>query len=232
MPIVGYVVVFNTHITDWFKTTLPIRDVVNPGFWDNVYNDNMTYLYFGLLVFGIGVALFSAFAPNQVRRFVHVDEYVKLMDSIATRNMTIGSFDRVTSSFFHNLSEEQQSGMYDQDSNSFPDELSADLHRLISEIVESSDVLTTGEFFTGSGHLESAKVLETVYSVRRVEQVFGMEVYDGAFKRRKDVFYLEHKMLDFSKPWVRAFVFLFYIVGLFLLAVPTIATSALIITNW
>lgn len=246
MPIVGYLIIFNSATSEFLATSLPRRAEANAGdALEFLYSKNMFFLYFGLLVFGLGVALYNVAVPRQISRYPSVEDYISTMETIGTRNLVTGSFDNVVGMYFDNLQGEERSSMYSHNNISFPSSVSGNFHRLVEEMflevdpevwddgvpTEDSPLLAR-RFWTGSGFLMTEEVIEVMYSGRRMDRVLLYAMYAEAAKRAKDVFYIEHSALEFSSPKVRFLVFLFYSVGLILTTLPSVFTSGMIIRHW
>lgn len=245
MPVIGYLIIFNSTIAEFLSTSLPARaeTIVVADTWTYLYSKNLFFLYFGLLIFGVGVALYNIAVPRQIRKYPSVEDYILAMEGIETRNLVTGSFDNVIGMYFRNLKGEERSSMFTHINVGFPGDVSGDLHRLIEEMflevdAEVWDGPPTKEdrlgsrFWTGSGNLMTDEVIEVMYSGRRVDRGLLHALYAEAAKRAKDVFYIEHRGLEFSTPKVRFLVFLFYSSGLALTVLPSVLTSAMILKHW
>jgi len=246
MPVIGYLIIFNSELSSFFETSIPTRLEENTSdYWSYLYSRNLFFLYFGLLIFGLGVALYSVVVPRQIRKYPSVEDYILTMESIGTRNLVIGSFDNIIGMYFDNLKGEERSSMFSGANTGFPGNVSADLHRLIEEMFLEIDQDGAGidaadagverlgsRFWTGSGYLLTEEVIEVMYSGRRVDRALLLAMYAEVAKRAKDVFYIEHKGLEYSAPKSRFFVFSFYIVGMILTALPSLFTSITILEHW
>ena len=76
------------------------------------------------------------------------------------------------------------------------------------------------------------EVLDVAYSGRRAERVLHRALLDEAVAHPTDVFYLEHRALEYRRSAARIVVFLFYAMGSALLVFPSIITSILIVKFW
>lgn len=145
MPFVGYLLVFNSTLSGYFSTILPIEDTTEiSDIWAFLYSRNLYFLYFGLLLFGSGVALFNVAAPPQIRRFPAIENYIAAMESIRTPNLVIGSFENIIGMYFSGLHGEERSPMFDSQKISFPSEVSGDLHRFIERIFLATEFSDEG----------------------------------------------------------------------------------------
>lgn len=243
MPFVGYLIVFNSTLSGYFSTVLPGTFAQEPGdIWTFLYSRNLYFLYFGLLIFGGGVALFNVVAPSQIRRFPAVESYIAAMDAIKTPNLIVGSFENIIAMYFASLHGEERSPMFDSRRIGFPSDVSGDLHGFIESLFlatefsdedfEPADDRLGSRFWTGSGYLMTDKVLDVAYSGRRVERVLHRALLDEAIARPTDVFYLEHRALDYRYPAARIIIFMFYAIGSILLIFPSILTSIIILKFW
>ncbi|MGT2443059.1 hypothetical protein ACU4I5_10770 [Ensifer adhaerens] len=145
MPVVGYLVIFNSTLTEWLGTKLPNQVIsAPPDFWDAMFDRNLLLLYFGLLIFGLGVGLYNAVVPSQIKRFPSIEDYITAMEGIGTRNLAIGSFDNVVRMYFENVQGEDGIPMFSSQNASFPGDVSGDFHRLIAEMFNA---LEEGEWW-------------------------------------------------------------------------------------
>lgn len=199
-------------------------------------------LYFGLLLFGGGVALFNVFAPSQIRRFPTAENYIAAMDTIRTPNLVIASFENTIRMYFSGLHGEERSPMFDAQRIGFPSDVSDDLHRFVARLflvteysdeeIEPTDGRLGSRFWTGSGYLMTDEVLDVAYSGRLVDRILHRSLLDEAVSHPTDVFYLEHRALEYHRSAARIIVFLFYAMGSALLVFPSILTSILILKFW
>lgn len=243
MPFVGYLLVFNSTLSGYFSTILPIEDTTETtDIWVFLYSRNLYFLYFGLLLFGSGVALFNVAAPPQIRRFPAIENYIAAMESIKTPNLVIGSFENIIGMYFSGLHGEERSPMFDSRKISFPSEVSGDLHRFIERIFLATEFSDEGlepaedrlgsRFWTGSGYLMTDEILDVAYSGRRVDRILHQGLLEEAITHPTDVFYLEHRALDYHRSVMRIFVFIFYAIGSAMLFLPSVLTSILILKSW
>lgn len=132
--------------------------------------------------------------------------------------------------------------MFDARRIAFPSDVSGDLHRFVErlflatefsdeEYEPASDRLGS-RFWTGSGYLMTDEVLDVAYSGRRVERIMHRALLDEAVAHPTDVFYLEHRALEYRQATARIIVFLFYAMGSALLVFPSILTSFMILKFW
>jgi hypothetical protein len=241
MPVVGYLVLFNSNISLWFETVIPQRPTTETAsIWEKLFENNLLYLYLGLLVFGLAVSLFNIVAPRQIKQFPATEDYIQSMVSIATKNVVIGSFLNVHQALEDHLSEEEQSPMHGGQSVAFPNDMQESLHRLVDSTFRENIVIaeehdswdeSTGErYFTGSGYLQTDVVLQDMTSGTRVSLAFRELMLQGISKHPNDVFYLEHHMLENSRPMLRALVFVMFAIGMMLTAFPTFLTTMIILS--
>lgn len=244
MPIIGYLLIFNSQILGFLEVSLPGENELVPNNWlAYAYSKNMKFLYFGLLVFGLGVALYNVFAPIQVKKHPSVEDYISAMEKIRTRNLVIGSFDKIIEVYQKNYAPRRKTYRdFAIGRTGFPAAIGADLNRLIkrmfSEIAPaqwsgSEDLARMhGDFYTGSGYLKTEEVIEIMYNGRRVDEILAQLMYETLDDKSKDVFYIEHNVLEHSRVFPRFITFFLYSFGLALMAIPTIVTSLIIIKGW
>lgn len=234
MPVIGYLILFNSTLQEFFEVKLPLLDNENAnfGFWRALYDQNLYFLYFGLLTFGSGVAVYSITAPQQIKRHGSAEDYILAMEEVRTNNLVVGSFDKVMNEFLTNLKGDERLQGSDYQCAAFPSEVSNDVHRLIEEMFLEVSLDDSGQFYTGSGYLITSKVIEAMYAgiraARAVKDLMDVQV----MQRPKDVFYMHYRVLDYERPGWRRFVFCFYALGLLLTFIPSVTTSVIILCRW
>jgi hypothetical protein len=85
-PLIGYLVIYNQFIADFFflsesgsATRLGPATIL-----DLLSDARLTFLYFGLVFFGIGAILFALLAPKSIRKYKTPEEYVLAMEAVQT----------------------------------------------------------------------------------------------------------------------------------------------------
>lgn len=244
MPIIGYLLIFNSTILGYLEVSLSDGDMPVSNDWlTYLYSKNMKFLYFGLLVFGLGVALYNIVVPIQIKKYPSVEDYISAMEKIKTKNLVISSFDGIIAMHQRSVIPKRQvSDVFVNERIDFPGTVRADLHRLIEEMFLEINPEDWGEsesgeqegsrFWTGSGYLMTDDIIEFMYSGRRVDRPLMHMMYETVDSKSKDVFYIEHKALEYSGTVSRFITFMLYGCGLVLTAIPTILTSLIIIKGW
>lgn len=244
MPIIGYLLIFNTTFLSYLDISLLDRDVQAPSdLLTYLYSKNMKFLYFGLLVFGIGVAIYNIFVPFQIKKHPFVEEYIHTMEKIKTKNLIIGSFDGILAMYQKNfIGDAGIEDSYIKEKIGFPINVRADFNRLVGEMFIEIEVADWGEdengdlkrsrFWTGTGNLLTEDVIEMMCSGRTVDRQLIHMMYENIDDKSKDIFYIEHKALEYSRTTLRFITFMLYGFGLGLTAIPTILTSLIIIRDW
>ncbi|MCB6178243.1 hypothetical protein LHP98_08885 [Rhodobacter sp. Har01] len=211
----------------------PSMDV--QGWWDSVEQKRLHFLYFGLLVFGLGSFLFLLFCPTQVSRFSTAQRMIEESEKTQTKALTVAALDRVIARFNVSLQGESSSPFFNGDSLSFPASLQESFHEFISEIFESRspnvieeefEAEAAGHFYTGSGYVNSEAVIDVISSRRRVERALWEELLDIAYKAKtRDILYLDFTASDYSRVIQRYLCAFLLAFGGVLLVVPTVITS-------
>jgi len=200
----------------------------------------LTFLYFGLVFFGIGAILFAFFAPKSIRKYKTPEEYVLAMGAAQTEWLIVDSLTRVGRSawkgeYFENPDSYgttslgfTEDTMYQLDAilehagrNAFVDEASSD---------ESAQPDPDFGFYNVLGNLMLDRVLECILSKRRVERALwhnavGVIVED----RARDVFYMAYAFDESSRFGAWLSCSFMFALGALLLAIPTVITSVEVI---
>jgi hypothetical protein len=243
MPVVGYLVLFNAEIATWLETVIPQRSKSEiPSVWDGLFEHNLSFLYFGLLTFGLAVTVFNVAAPRQVRRFPNFESYIENMMPIATPHVVGGSFTSVAYAFLKGFEGEERSPLFDARVLILPPEIVGSFHNLVESAFKEVIVMaedhdsweaTIGQqYMTGSGYIDTGQIIEDMMGTGRAAMSFREAVLVGIVKQPKDVFYIEHSFMENSKPLRRLMVFVLFVVGLSLMAFPTFLTTMIILSSW
>jgi hypothetical protein len=96
-PLIGYLVIYNQFIADFFflSNTTPDLPQESPSLLDLFRELKLTFLYFGLLLFGIGAMLFAAYAPRNIRKYKSPEEYLLKMEAAQTEWLIVDNLTRV-----------------------------------------------------------------------------------------------------------------------------------------
>ncbi len=247
MPLIGYLIIFNPAFIDFFQSTIPGGGVGAPQWLSMLHSMRLSFLYFGLLFIGSGMSLYLLAAPDQIKKFPSVADYIGEMEKVWSPALV---WDRFTNTI--RRSENYPDGVaphavYCVGDPSFPDHTSYYLDELISSILREQNGLLasieTNEFETPISlsrelkHLSEIaneqgsrrRLLKSVTSGSTADQAACVALRPIISEKRKEVFYLEHKSLDYERYSVRVFVAAFFIIGILLLLIPTFSTSLLVL---
>lgn len=240
MPIIGYLIVFNGNLATWIAPNLPTGSAGFPTVWDRLFEQNLVFLYFGLLTLGIAVSLFTVFAPQQVRRFPFVEDYLTTMEAMKTRNLVQSSFGIVVRRYYEYLNNDGHSSKFAEMNFGFPADISFRLHDLVKAAFEdvdrsefSDDHLYLLEvYYSGEGGVLTERVLDMLNSSSHIDWFMQHLTHDKLYQRSKDIYFLEHRTMDYSRPTLRFVIAILYVLGLILTAIPTLLTSIIILKGW
>jgi hypothetical protein len=247
IPFVGYLIIFNPSFSEIFQTQIP-RDLTDTPAWlDFLHSRRLTFLYFGLLFFGLAAGLFLAFSPDQIKRFKGASDYIADTEKVLSPAILSTKVDEVFSRFLRTNSGERAHPMFGHSAASFPNDASELLHlfvaRLFTNIEKTSiadDVwdrepqgtIVEGSpyfFYTGSGHLRTDQILEAMYSGRLIDRQFLNAMKQEASSHPKELLYLEFFSLDYRSFSLRLIIAILFLCGFVLLLVPTMTTSLLVL---
>lgn len=250
MPFVGYAILFNSHIQEYFVVSRDhVSDIYSGIVSDNVVErmsiSRLNFLYFGLVFVGFASSLYALFSPREIKSHPLPADYINYTSPIATDNLTRTALDRVFSAFMMANSDEERSPLSSLASLSFPDMAAQRVHSLVSDIYHKAtgerddpdddpmwDDTIHVELYTGSGYLMTDIIIEKLHNNRRFEWNFTQPMIDTAMEYKKDIFYIEHLVLDYSRFRLRCLVALLYGIGFTLLLIPTIETTIRLAVNW
>lgn len=243
MPFIGYLLLFNSDLQFYLRITLPNEtQTSNLSLWYVLYEDKLSFLYLGLLLFGLGIGIFGIFCPRKIRERPSVANYIAFMEGIKTNNLVKNSLDSISHEYFSTCEGEERSASFNSDKPAFPSEVSAGLHQLMEDcyydeentiegLDEERDENGYSLLFPGTMGLDTGQLLEIMYTGNSATRAVYTSFHEIAFGRSLEVFYLEHLMLDHSLPLGRFIVLALLSFGVFLMFIPTIATTVLVLSN-
>jgi hypothetical protein len=248
IPFIGYMILFNSHVLEWLNLSIDhvsqiSGKIIDRDIQTSYTSNRLNFLYFGLVLVGLASTLFAIVAPEEIKRHPLPAEYITYVEPIATTIFTRTSFGRVIDAFMKLNTEEQRSPMFSLSPFSFPSIVSHRLHSLITTLYESTDLgdpeghdnqdlIFEESLYTGSGYLKTDEIIEKLYFERRIEFEFVRRIFRTAMDYKKDVFFLEHMTLDYSKFYTRMIISALYGIGFALLLIPTIQTTWQLLINW
>lgn len=243
-PLIGYLIIYNQFIAEFFFLSDSGLGSDQPtlSFLDLLRDLKLTFLYFGLVFFGIGAILFAFLAPRSVRKYKTPEEFVLAMGEAQTEWLIVDNLTRVGSAAWggdwHN-----DLDRYGQTSLSFTDDTLYQLDAILEHAGHNTfvNVEEAGEptqidqdvgFYNGLGNVMTDRVLECILSKRRVDRALwhnAIEVIRD--DRASDVFYMAYSFDEWSKFGARLSCSIMFALGGTLLSIPTIITSIEVISQ-
>ncbi|MEO0893342.1 MAG: hypothetical protein AAFY35_12160 [Pseudomonadota bacterium] len=243
-PLIGYLIIYNQFIAEFFffSNNGVASDPSTLTLLDLLQDLKLTFLYFGLVFFGIGAILFAAFAPRSIRKYKTPEEYVLAMGAAQTEWLIVDNLTRVGSSawdgdWYNDLES------YGKTSLSFTEDTLHQLdailqhagHNAFCDEAEPGDLAQPDPemgFYNAIGNVMTDRVLECILSKRRVDRALwhnaiGVIVND----RARDVFYMAYSFDEWSKFGARLSCSIMFALGGTLLSIPTIITSVEVISH-
>lgn len=243
-PLIGYLIIYNQFIAEFFflSNSGTASDQPTLSVLDLLRDLKLTFLYFGLVFFGIGAILYAFFAPRSIRKYKTPEEFVLAMGAAQTEWLIVDNLTRVGGAAWDgNWHNDPDS--YGRTSLSFTEDTLYQLdailehagHNAFVDEEESGeptqDELDTG-FYNALGNVMTDRVLECILSKRRVDRALwhnaiGVIVDD----RARDVFYMAYSFDEWSKFGARLSCSAMFTLGGVLLAIPTIITSVEVVSQ-
>ena len=243
-PLIGYLIIYNQFIADFFflSKSGTNSSAESATTVDLLRDLKLTFLYFGLVFFGIGAILFALFSPESIRKYKASEEYVLAMGAAQTEWLIIDSLTRVGRSAWKGEYFENPDS-YGATSLSFTEDTMFQLDAILEHaghnaFVEEANPGEPGEpdtdigFYNALGNVMRDRVLECILSKRRVDRALwhnavGVIVED----RARDVFYMTYAFDNWSKFCARLSCAIMFVLGATLLAIPTVITSLEVISQ-
>lgn len=246
-PLIGYLIIFNPSFVSFFQSDIPGGLVSSDSVVAELHAWRLSFLYFGLLLLGTGMALYALACPEQIRRYGSASNYVSEMESVWSPPLVRNSLDGMVRRFLALNSDDDTHPISGRSHPSFPDLPSDYLHQLIARIyrdIEGTEfpgdmlnldppgtLVQSSPFYfqTSDGYFLTNDLMRAMHSGRTVDRHFSEYIYQEAVPKRREVFFVEYFSLNYSLFWLRSLVLFLYTAGIGLLLVPTLTTSALVL---
>ncbi len=228
-PFVGYLIVFNADLRSYLNLDLPENADAELVDWLRI--QSLTFLYFGLVLYGAATTIFSACCPNKIKQNNNIIEYIQKMEVVKTPNLVRRRLSYTVYRFLERNSDERGNPFFSYQHPSFPQSAAAPLHQLIEKLASLAitDDPTVASLRTATGHWRTDTVMQSMHGENQIERLRWSPLFGAAFDLSKEVFYVSYRVDDFSLFWVRVSVLILFVAGLAFLAVPTIVTMLAII---
>ena len=181
-PLIGYLVIYNQFIAEFFflSNANPDLPQESHSLLDLFRELKLTFLYFGLLLFGVGAMFFAAYAPRNIRKYKSPEEYVLKMDAAQTEWLVVDNLTRVGRAAWKGEYFENPNS-YGNTSLSFTEDTLYQLDAILefaghNAFSVSEEPVTASEpdpdlgFYNASGNVMTDRVLECILSKRRVDR--------------------------------------------------------------
>lgn len=243
-PLIGYLVIYNQFIAEFFflSNANPDLPQESPSLLDLFKELKLTFLYFGLLLFGVGAMLFAAYAPRNIRKYKSPEEYVLKMEAAQTEWLIVDNLTRVgraawKGEYFENPD------CYGNTSLSFTEDTLHQLDAILefaghNAFSDSEKPVTASEpdldldFYNSMGNVMTDRILDCILSKRRVDRAIWHNLVGVIVEHRaRDVFYLAYTFDEWSRFGARLACATMFLLGGILLAIPTLITSLEVISQ-
>jgi predicted membrane channel-forming protein YqfA (hemolysin III family) len=245
-PLIGYLVIYNQAIAGFFFLSKDAVISTQPedSLLSLLRNMKLTFLYFGLLFFGVGTIIFGIFSPRSIRRYKSAEEYVLASEAAQTEWLIIDNLTRVGKSAWKGEYHENKDS-YGQVTLSFTEDTLYQLDAILdfaghnalfetdeAKPQEESGSEFVGRFFNMMGNVKTDQVLEFLLSKRRVDRVYWHMAIGAIVKHRpREVFYMTYTFDEWSRFSARVSCAAMFAIGGIFLALPTLITSAEILAQ-
>lgn len=243
-PLIGYLIIYNQFIAEFFflSNIGPASDLPRLSVFDLLRDLKLTFLYFGLVFFGIGAILFLFFAPKSIRKYKTPEEFVLAMGAAQTEWLIVDNLSRVGGSAWGGdwINDPDS---YGKTSLSFTEDTLYQLDAILEHACHKAftykgkpseparDELDTG-FYNASGNVMTSRVLECILSKRRVDRTLWHNAIGAIVDdRARDVLYMAYSFDEWSKFGARLSCSIMFALGGLFLSVPTLITSVEVVSQ-
>lgn len=235
VPLVGYLIIYNKIIADFFFLSInSITESVGPASILDLFRSlKLTFLYFGLLLFGMGAIIFALSAPSRIRRYKTPEEYVLGMEAAQTEWLIVDSLTRVGRSAWREdcFNDAENYGIT---SLSFTEDTLYQLDAILEHAgrnafladSEADNSNRPDPFYNALGNVMTDRVLECILAKRRAEHALWHNAVGIIVETRaRDVFYMAYTFDEWSKFSTRLVCSSMFFFGTIFLIVPTAITT-------
>lgn len=225
-PFVAFLIFFNERL----RSFLDLEDSeTTGGLWFHLLEVRLEVFYFGLVILGASIALYSIFAPRVIKRYPIYPKYLEHKIKTQSENAVAASLE-ISLQRLTTLTDVPKISLQDISSDSVPEKIVDALHRLVDNEFNKAhahdgvDSDIHARFYSGTGYLKVDEVLECLINRNKFEWAIWKPIIDGAKLDHVDVFRLEYHFLDYSYPKIRKAIFCLIAVSSAVVLVPTIVT--------
>ncbi len=231
VPFIGTFLLFNQATEaalawpDFLKNDLGSNEL------ERLPAQNLYFTYFGLCLLGVGSILFALVCPSDINDQPDINSYVVNTPAASSAVIAKDNFGKVLDLKFGRMG--GASEVFD--TTEYPAELESDFHALMQELygaVDLEEVDEVPEVMMSTGYLDFTNLAEMVWRNARATWAITMPFYDAAPKFARDIAFLKHRSLDYSKFPIRLFIATVYLVGFVLLAKPSVHIFVLLIMRF
>ena len=173
--------------------------------------------YLGLIIVVLGVGLFSIVSPKQITTADSYEAFIALKETTKTPSGIAGSLRQTLERFLADGRENPEDMAHPTGTARFPRRFRESLHSLMHTIVE-----------------DGQNPVDAVRSMARRdasdESTWSL-LYKRLVPHSIDVYRLEYIEADYARPGARAAVFWLLGAGILVALVPTVITTALVLTD-
>ncbi|MBR1170502.1 hypothetical protein [Bradyrhizobium liaoningense] len=249
VPFLGSMILFNQAVVDvlmlspemvrrWFPVDGPpeqLRAVAH-----NLTLSRLYYVYFGLSFLGFGSSLFALFCPTIVKDYSSAASFQAAEMNVATKpRVHIMMADAARKAYFWDWDWHEEDDVVSFKSSQLvrraglPEDFRALFHQVVREVYAEwcrrnpnlQDDDDHHEMYHDVRGIPHARKIgrAIAYPRHRPETFFADEMFDASYESgtRADVLALAYLAQDNTKPVLRLWTVIFYIVGFGLLLIPT-----------
>ena len=185
--------------------------------------------YLGLVVIGIAVAMFSLFSPFQITSHNGYEGFIGLKESTKTDNGVAGSL-RLTLEEYAKSSEKISLAVDAQERRfRFPQRFREGLWSLLVSLARSEAAQTAD--VAGKNSSSPKEILAGLVGEGSERAEWWDRLHHLFPAYSIDIFRLEFIHADYASPLMRAVVFWILILGIFIVFVPTLITTYLVLSD-
>lgn len=235
VPFLGSLILFNDQLVTILKlTSSAVSGAPVDTAAATLHRLKLTYL--GLVALGSGSFLFTVFCPSSVKRAASVGEYIASEEPLVTPARMRLLIDEVLQNYYDNISTDGSHFRI-----SYPEWHSSFFTASVIEVIERMGLEGDREegdpeqgfgphgLWNYRGGIRIDRAAEILHHPPGALRSFPQHFAKVAFDSKIDFLALHYNDENMSRPALRIAIATLYVVGFFLLSIPTIATFIAII---
>ena len=187
--------------------------------------------YLGLVIVGIGVALYTILSPAQVSHRDGFEGYLHFKEQTKSTNGVAGSLRLTLAEFLKDATEDSLDLEDFEGTAKFPRRFREGLHSFLESVGFELVASGAAADLADEDEVATNRLLKLLHHRSGEDTGIWRRVYRSVEAHSVDIFRLEYLRADYSAPAIRAAVFWLLVIGTGIVLIPTVITTSLVISD-